>query len=318
MAIKKVILANPRGFCAGVVRAIEIVELALDLLPLPIYVFHEIVHNQHVVERLSGRGVVFVNHLEEIPEDSVCIFSAHGVSPSIRDLARKKRLHVVDATCPLVTKVHLEAIRFTKAGYSLILIGHLEHEEVDGTMGEAPIQLVSSVQDVENLEVSNPDKVVYLTQTTLSLDDTAQIVEALRERFPQMTSPSKDDICYATQNRQNAVKQLANQVDLVLVVGSSNSSNSQRLTEVIQAAAIPAYLINDETEIKPAWLDQAKSVGVTAGASAPEEIVLRVVDHLKSSQAVQVEGLALEDENVHFSISHELVQLAARTPRAKK
>ncbi len=316
MAIQKIILANPRGFCAGVVRAIEIVERALDLLPPPIYVFHEIVHNQHVVKRLSGRGVVFVNHLEEVPEDSVCIFSAHGVSPSIRDLARKKRLHVVDATCPLVTKVHLEAIRFTKAGYSLVLIGHLGHEEIDGTMGEAPMHLVSSVQDVESLEVPNPDKVIYLTQTTLSLDDTAEIVEALRTRFPQMTSPPNDDICYATQNRQNAVKQLANQVDLVLVVGSLNSSNSQRLKEVVQLAGVPAYLINDETEIKSAWLKQAESVGVTAGASAPEEIVLRIVDHLKSSPAIQVEGLALEDENVHFSIPQELVQLAAATPQA--
>ena len=318
MAIKKIILANPRGFCAGVVRAIEIVELALDLLPSPIYVFHEIVHNQHVVKRLSGRGVVFVNHLEEVPENSVCIFSAHGVSPAIRDLARKKQLHVIDATCPLVTKVHLEAIRFTRAGYSLVLIGHLDHEEVAGTMGEAPMQLVSSVQDVENLEVSNPDKVVYLTQTTLSVDDTAQILEALRRRFPQMTSPPQKDICYATQNRQNAVKQLANQADLILVVGSSNSSNSQRLTEVIQAAAVPAYLINDETEIKPEWLSQAEVVGVTAGASAPEEIVLRVVDRLKSSQAVPVEGLTLEDEGVHFTIPQELVQLADKKPRATK
>ena len=302
MAIKKIILANPRGFCAGVVRAIEIVEQAMELLPPPTYVFHEIVHNQNVVERLSSRGAVFVNRLEEVPEDAVCIFSAHGVSPAIRDLARKKRLYVIDATCPLVTKVHLEAIRFAKAGYSLVLIGHPGHEEVAGTMGEAPMQLVSSVQDVENLKVHNPDKVVCLTQTTLSMDDTAQIVEALRARFPQMASSPKDDICYATQNRQNAVKQLASRVDLILVVGSSNSSNSQRLTEVTQEAAVPAYLINDETEIKPEWLSQAEVVGVTSGASAPEEIVLRVVDRLKSSQSVQVEGLTLEDENVHFAI----------------
>ena len=318
MTIKKIILANPRGFCAGVVRAIDIVELALDLLPPPIYIFHEIVHNHHVVERLRGRGVVFVNQLEEIPEASVCIFSAHGVSPTIRDLARKKRLQVIDATCPLVTKVHLEAIRFTKAGYSVVLIGHLGHEEVDGTMGETPMQLVSSVQDVENLEVSNPDKVVYLTQTTLSLDDTAQIAEALRTRFPQMMSPPKNDICYATQNRQHAVKKLAKQADLILVVGSSNSSNSQRLTEVVQAADGSAYLINDETEIKPEWLSQAEVVGVTAGASAPEEIVLRVVDHLKLAPSVWVEGLVLEDENVHFSLPQGLVQLADKRPRATK
>jgi 4-hydroxy-3-methylbut-2-enyl diphosphate reductase len=199
VAIRKIILANPRGFCAGVIRAIEVVERALDLLPPPIYVFHEIVHNRHVVGRLSGRGIVFVNRLEEVPEGSICIFSAHGVSPAIRQLARGKHLRVIDATCPLVTKVHLEAIRFTRAGYSLVLIGHPGHDEVEGTMGEAPMQLVSSVQDVENLQVSNPGKVVCLTQTTLSMDDTAQIVEALRARFPQMTLPSKDDICYASQ-----------------------------------------------------------------------------------------------------------------------
>ncbi len=312
MPIRKIILANPRGFCAGVVRAIEVVEQALDLLTPPIYVFHEIVHNSHVVERLSGRGVVFVNLLEEVPDGSICIFSAHGVSPAVRRLAERKQLRVVDATCPLVTKVHLEAIRFTREGYSLILIGHPGHDEVEGTMGEAPMHLVSSVQDVENLQVSNPDKVVYLTQTTLSLDDTAQIVEALRARYPRLTSPPKDDICYATQNRQNAVKDVARQVDLMLVVGSSNSSNSQRLTEASHAAGVPAYLVNDETEIRPEWLERAEVVGVTAGASAPEEIVLQVVDHLRSLQAVQVEGLEPEDERVHFAIPQELVQIAVQ------
>ena len=312
MPIRKIVLANPRGFCAGVVRAIEVVEQALDLLPPPIYVFHEIVHNSHVVERLSGRGVVFVNRLEEVPDGSICIFSAHGVSPAVRQLADCKRLQVVDATCPLVTKVHLEAIRFTREGYSLVLIGHPGHDEVDGTMGEAPMHLVSSVQDVENLQVSNPDKVVYLTQTTLSLDDTAQIVEALRARYPRLTSPPKDDICYATQNRQNAVKEVARQVDLMLVVGSSNSSNSLRLTEAAQAAGVPAYLVNDATEVRSVWLEQAEVVGVTAGASAPEEIVLQVVDQLRSSRAVQVEGLELEDERVHFAIPQTLVQIAAQ------
>ncbi|MYC82389.1 MAG: 4-hydroxy-3-methylbut-2-enyl diphosphate reductase [Acidobacteria bacterium] len=309
--IRKIILANPRGFCAGVVRAIEVVEQALDLLPPPIYVFHEIVHNSHVVGRLSGRGVVFVNCLEEVPDGSICIFSAHGVSPAVRRLAERKQLQVVDATCPLVTKVHLEAIRFTREGYSLVLIGHPGHDEVDGTMGEAPMHLVSSVQDVETLQVSNPDKVVFLTQTTLSLDDTAQIVEALRARYPRLTSPPKDDICYATQNRQNAVKEVARHVDLMLVVGSSNSSNSQRLTEAAQAAGVPAYLVNDETGIRSEWLEQAEVVGVTAGASAPEEIVLQVVDRLKSSRAVEVEGLELEDERVQFAIPQELVQIAA-------
>ena len=310
--IRKIILANPRGFCAGVVRAIEVVERALDLLPPPIYVFHEIVHNSHVVERLSGRGVVFVNYLEEVPDGSICIFSAHGVSPAVRRLAEQKQLQVVDATCPLVTKVHLEAIRFTREGYSLILIGHPGHDEVEGTMGEAPMHLVSSVEDVESLQVSNPDKVVYLTQTTLSLDDTAQIVEALRARYPRLTSPPKDDICYATQNRQNAVKDVARHVDLMLVVGSSNSSNSQRLTEAAHAAGVPAYLVNDETEIRPEWLERAEVVGVTAGASAPEEIVLQVVDHLRTTRDVQLEGLELEDEQVHFAIPQALVQIAAQ------
>ena len=311
MPIRKIILANPRGFCAGVVRAIEVVERALDLLPPPIYVFHEIVHNRHVVERLGGRGVVFVNRLEEVPDGSTCIFSAHGVSPAVRQSAEGRQLRVVDATCPLVTKVHLEAVRFTREGYSLVLIGHLGHDEVVGTMGEAPMHLVSSVQDVESLQVSHPDKVVYLTQTTLSLDDTARIVEALRSRYPGLTSPPKDDICYATQNRQNAVKDLARRVDLLLVVGSSNSSNSRRLTEAAHAAGVPAYLVNDETEIRSEWLEQSEVVGVTAGASAPEEIVLQVVDHLRSSRAVQVEGLELEDEQVRFAIPQELVQIAA-------
>ena len=310
MAIKKIVLANPRGFCAGVVRAIEIVEQALDLLPLPIYVFHEIVHNRHVVERLSRSGVIFVDQLEQVPERSVCIFSAHGVSPAIRDLARQKRLHIIDATCPLVTKVHLEAIRFTKAGYSLILIGHPGHEEVDGTMGEATMHLVSSIQEAETLQIANPEKIIYLTQTTLSLDDTAQIIKALQKRFPHLESPPKDDICYATQNRQNAVKDLARLVDVILVVGSPNSSNSQRLKETSRSGQIPAYLVNDESEIKLEWLEKAEVIGVTAGASAPEELVLRIVNYLKSLGVSLVEGMAIEDEQVHFSIPQELVQLA--------
>jgi 4-hydroxy-3-methylbut-2-enyl diphosphate reductase len=310
--IRKIILANPRGFCAGVVRAIEVVERALDLLSPPIYVFHEIVHNQHVVKRLSGRGVVFVNHLEEVPDKSVCIFSAHGISPTVRQMAARKQLQVIDATCPLVTKVHMEAIRFTREGYSLVLIGHPGHDEVEGTMGEAPMHLVSSVEDVESLQLANPDKVIYLSQTTLSLDDTARIVEALRARYPRLNAPPKDDICYATQNRQNAVKDMVQQVDLLLVVGSSNSSNSLRLTETSRAAGVPSYLVNDETEIRSEWLEQAEVVGVTAGASAPEEMVLQVVDHLQSSRPVQVEGLELEDEQVHFAIPKELVQIEAQ------
>jgi 4-hydroxy-3-methylbut-2-en-1-yl diphosphate reductase len=306
MAIKKVVLAKPRGFCAGVVRAIEIVERALSLFPAPIYVFHEIVHNRYVVEDLSKRNVVFVNSIEEVPDGAVCIYSAHGVSPQARELAKSKRLHEIDATCPLVTKVHLEAIRFTRAGYSLILIGHPQHEEVEGTMGEAPMQLVSSVKDVDRLEVPNPDKMIYLTQTTLSLDDTAQIVNALQRKFPKMQSPPKDDICYATQNRQNAVKEIADRVDLMLVIGSQNSSNSQRLREVSTAANVPSHLINDETEIEPEWLEGVEVVGVTAGASAPEQFVRRVIDHLRLQGAELVEELDAEDEDVHFALPAQL------------
>ena len=309
MTIKKIVLANPRGFCAGVDRAIEIVEKALEILPAPIYVFHEIVHNRHVVNRLSRNGTIFVNDLNEVPDGSICIYSAHGVSPEIRNLAQAKQLKVIDATCPLVTKVHLEAIRFTKEGYSLILIGHPGHEEVDGTMGEAPMQLVSSVEDVKTLEVSNPEKLIYLTQTTLSLDDTNQIVEALKVRFPHLETPPKEDICYATQNRQNSVKEIAGQVDLMLVVGSSNSSNSQRLKEAAQGLGIPSYLINDEKGIDKNWLENINVVGVTAGASAPEEIVQRVVAHLRSAKDIEVEGLELQDENVQFVLPRELIQL---------
>ncbi len=310
MAIKKVILANPRGFCAGVVRAIEIVERALDLFPHPIYVFHEIVHNRHVVESLSKRDVVFVEDLEDVPDGSLCVFSAHGVSPEVRERSRSKKLRVIDATCPLVTKVHLEAIRFFREGYSLILIGHPGHEEVIGTMGEAPMHLVGSVEDVERLQVANPDRVVYLTQTTLSLDDTAHIIEALRRKFPKMQSPPKDDICYATQNRQNAVKELTDKVGLILVIGSQNSSNSKRLREVSLAAETPSYLVNDETEISPAWLRDVEIVGVTAGASAPDELVQRVIAYLCKSGAVTVVGLEAEDEQVNFALPQELVQLS--------
>jgi 4-hydroxy-3-methylbut-2-enyl diphosphate reductase len=307
MSIEKVILAKPRGFCAGVVRAIDIVERALDFFPPPIYVFHEIVHNRYVVENLSKRNVIFVDGIEEIPDGAVCVFSAHGVSPQIVDLAESKKLRVIDATCPLVTKVHLEAIRFSRDDYSMVLIGHPGHEEVEGTMGEAPMQLVSSVEDVARLEVPNPDRVMYLTQTTLSLDDVADIIDALKRRFPNVQSPAKDDICYATQNRQNAVKQMSERVDVLLVVGSQNSSNSQRLCEVSAVAGTPAYLVNDEDEIKSEWLDDARIVGVTAGASAPEELVIRVLDHLRSMGATEFEEQPGEDENVHFALPQELL-----------
>jgi 4-hydroxy-3-methylbut-2-enyl diphosphate reductase len=307
MPIMKVVLAKPRGFCAGVVRAIDIVERALDFFPPPIYVFHEIVHNRYVVENLSKRSVIFVDSIDEIPDGSVCVFSAHGVSPQIVELAESKRLRVIDATCPLVTKVHLEAVRFSREGYSLVLIGHPGHEEVEGTMGEAPMQLVSSVEDVARLEVPNPERIIYLTQTTLSLDDVAEIIQALKEKFPAVTSPAKDDICYATQNRQNAVKEISERVDVLLVVGSQNSSNSQRLCEVSAVGGTPAYLVNDEREIKPAWLAGARTVGVTAGASAPEELVIRVLDHLRAMGAEEFEEQLGEDESVHFALPQELL-----------
>ena len=310
MPIKRVVLANPRGFCAGVVRAIEIVERVLELFPPPVYVFHEIVHNRYVVEDLSRRNVIFVDDLEAVPNGAVCVFSAHGVSPQIRGKARKKGLQIIDATCPLVTKVHLGAIRFARQGYSLVLIGHPGHEEVEGTMGEAQMQLVSSIADVEKLDFPDPEKVMYLTQTTLSLDDTAHIKEALQRKFPQMQSPSKDDICYATQNRQNAVKEITGRVDLMLVIGSQNSSNSQRLREVSSAAGVPAYLINDESEINPSWFEEAETIGVTAGASAPDRLVNQVVAYLRSLGAEVVEGLKAQDEHVNFALPPELVQLA--------
>jgi 4-hydroxy-3-methylbut-2-en-1-yl diphosphate reductase len=307
MPIRKVVLAKPRGFCAGVVRAIDIVERALDYFPPPIYVFHEIVHNRYVVDNLSNREVIFVEKLEDVPDGAVCVFSAHGVAPQIVELAESKHLRVIDATCPLVTKVHLEAIRFAREGHSLVLIGHPGHEEVEGTMGEAPMQLVSTVEDVADLIVDDPSKVMCLTQTTLSLDDVAQISEALERRFPGLKTPAKDDICYATQNRQNAVKEMSTRVDVMLVVGSQNSSNSQRLCEVSTVAGTPAYLVNDENEINPQWLERAEVVGVTAGASAPEELVVRVLDHLRLMGATEFEEQAGEDENVHFALPHELM-----------
>jgi 4-hydroxy-3-methylbut-2-enyl diphosphate reductase len=308
MAIRRVVLAKPRGFCAGVVRAIDIVERALALFPPPIYVFHEIVHNRHVVEGLRRRGVIFVDRIADVPEGAICVFSAHGVSPQVRAEAAARKLRVIDATCPLVTKVHAEAVRFARQGYTLVLIGHPGHEEVEGTMGEAPMHLVSSVADVERLSVGAPERIAYLTQTTLSVDDTAHIVEALRRRFPHLEAPPKDDICYATQNRQNAVKALAREVDLVLVIGSSNSSNSQRLREVAQASGVPAYLINDETEIEPEWLTDVTAVGVTAGASAPEDVVARVIAYLRALGAESVQEMEAEEEGMSFALPPEVVR----------
>ncbi len=313
--LKRVVLASPRGFCAGVVRAIEIVETVLQSLPPPIYVRKEIVHNRFVVERLKQRGVIFVNELDEVPDGATVIFSAHGVSPAVREMARRKNFKVIDATCPLVTKVHLEAIRFAQEGYSIILIGHAGHEEVEGTMGEAPhcTYLVQSVQDVEKLKVPDPEKVAYLTQTTLSVDDTAEIVAALRQKFPKIVGPRTDDICYATQNRQNAVKALAKQVDVILVIGSKNSSNSQRLREVAISQGCPAYLIEGAEQIEPEWLVEAESVGVTSGASAPEILVQQVIQRLQELGATEVIELKLTDERVQFALPPEIKELSEQT-----
>jgi 4-hydroxy-3-methylbut-2-enyl diphosphate reductase len=314
--LKRVVLAAPRGFCAGVVRAIEIVNTVLQLLPPPIYVRKEIVHNRFVVEHLKQRGVIFVNELDEVPDGATVIFSAHGVSPAVREMARKKNLRVIDATCPLVTKVHLEAVKFAQEGYSIILIGHEGHEEVEGTMGEAPhcTYLVQSVEDVERLQVPDPEKVAYLTQTTLSVDDTAEIVAALKRKFPKIVGPRTDDICYATQNRQNAVKALAKQVDVILVIGSQNSSNSQRLKEVAISNGCPAYLIDGAEHIRTEWLIDAESVGVTSGASAPEILVKQVIQRLQELGATEVVELRLTEERVQFAPPPELKELLEQNP----
>jgi len=314
--LKRVVLAAPRGFCAGVVRAIEIVNTVLQLLPPPIYVRKEIVHNRFVVEHFKQRGVIFVNELDEVPDGATVIFSAHGVSPAVREMAKRKNLRVIDATCPLVTKVHLEAIKFAQEGYSIILIGHEGHEEVEGTMGEAPhcTYLVQSVEDVERLQVPNPEKVAYLTQTTLSVDDTAEIIAALKRKFPKIVGPRTDDICYATQNRQNAVKALAKQVDVILVIGSQNSSNSQRLKEVAISNGCPAYLIDGAEHIQTEWLIDAESVGVTSGASAPEILVKQVIQRLQELGATEVVELRLTEERVQFAPPPELKELLEQNP----
>jgi 4-hydroxy-3-methylbut-2-enyl diphosphate reductase len=316
MSLEKILLCQPRGFCAGVVRAVQIVEEALDV-HRPIYVRKEIVHNKHVVQELRERGAVFVNELDEIPNGEpgnpvVCIFSAHGVSPAVREGAKEKNLFVIDATCPLVTKVHIEAIRFAKEGYSIILIGHAGHEEVEGTMGEAPfaMQLVETIEDVEKIEVPDPDKVVYLTQTTLSVDDTRAIADALKAKFPNLHQPPKEDICYATTNRQHAVKQLAPHCDLILVIGARNSSNSQRLREVAENCGTRAFLIDDDSAIQDEWLEGVRTVGITAGASAPETIVNRVVDHLKRfGPDVETDILLVTQEDVSFNLPKTIQQL---------
>ena len=306
--VRKVVLASPRGFCAGVVRAIDIVELALQTYEGPLYVRKEIVHNPHVVEDLRRKGVIFVSELDEVPERQRVIFSAHGVSPEVWKRSQAKSHEVIDATCPLVTKVHMEARRFASKGYTIILIGHQGHDEVEGTMGEAPGQIVllSSEEEVENLQVRDPEKVAFLTQTTLSINDTKAIVAALKERFPEIAGPPTDDICYATQNRQEAVRSLAGQTDLILVVGAKNSSNSNRLVEEAREKGTRAYLINDVGDIAPGWLeDGVEIVGVTSGASAPDRLVQDVVRYFVASGA-EVEELMTREENVQFALPSSL------------
>ena len=299
------VLASPRGFCAGVDRAITIVEKALEMYGAPIYVQHEIVHNKHVVQRLRNEGAVFVENIDEIPEGSHAIFSAHGVSPEVRKRAEKRKLQVLDATCPLVTKVHREAQRYAQKEHTIILIGHHNHVEVKGTVGEAPehIFVVGTVEEVSDLKIPDEKKVGYITQTTLSLDDTAEIITALKERFPEIKGPAKDDICYATQNRQNAVKALSKEVDLVLVVGAQNSSNSVRLLEVAETTGVKARRIESAAELDPVWLEEVRNVGITAGASAPEDIVQGIVAEIsKMSSSSSVRDLEIVQEDVTFAL----------------
>jgi 4-hydroxy-3-methylbut-2-enyl diphosphate reductase len=309
--IAEIVLAGPRGFCAGVERAIDIVELALSVCDPPVYVRKEIVHNRHVVEHLRNEGAIFVDELDEVPDGATVIFSAHGIAPAVRDEARRRRLRAIDATCPLVTKVHLEAIRYAREGYSIILIGHRDHDEVIGTLGEAPdrIFVVANVDAAERLVVSNPNKVAYLTQTTLSMDDTRDVIEALRRRFPNIVGPSRDDICYATQNRQAAVKKVSDAVDVLLVIGSANSSNAIRLVEVSQTAGTRAYLINDVNDIRPEWLGGARRIGVSAGASTPEVLVTQTVEFLRRRGAAVREERVVE-EDVRFALPPELERIA--------
>jgi len=307
----KLILAEPRGFCAGVDRAIEIVERALQLYGAPIYVRHEIVHNRHVVDYLRGEGAVFVEELDEVPEGAVVIFSAHGVSRAVMDEAQRRGLRSIDATCPLVTKVHREADRVAHEGSRIVLIGHAGHPEVEGTLGQVAagsMVLVETVEDVRNLEFDDRWDLSYVTQTTLSLDDTAEIVTALRSKFPRIQGPSQEDICYATQNRQNAVKQLSDQCEVILVLGAPNSSNSNRLVEVAKGAGCRSYLLETAADLKDEWLTGATAVGVTAGASAPEVLVQELIDALRTRGATFVETLVLTKERVQFSLPTELAR----------
>ncbi|MCW3063040.1 MAG: hydroxymethylbutenyl pyrophosphate reductase [Solirubrobacterales bacterium] len=315
VAPEKLLLAAPRGYCAGVDRAVQTVERALELHGAPVYVRKEIVHNKHVVEQLRARGAVFVDQETEVPEGATVVFSAHGVAPSVHANAAERGLETIDATCPLVTKVHVEAKKFALDGYTIVLIGHAGHEEVEGTMGEAPehIVLVETEEDVARLEVPDPEKIAYISQTTLSVDETRTIINRLRERFPSIVGPRTDDICYATTNRQLAVKQLARQCDLVLVIGSRNSSNSNRLVEVARECGAESYLIDNEAEVREEWLEGMRVVGITSGASAPEDLVQRLVAYFRDRGTEDISELEVVQEDVRFMLPKTIRQaLAAR------
>jgi 4-hydroxy-3-methylbut-2-enyl diphosphate reductase len=313
-APEKLLLAAPRGYCAGVDRAVQTVERALETYGPPVYVRKEIVHNKHVVAQLRERGAIFVDEIEgEVPEGAITVFSAHGVSPAVHAEAERRHLRTIDATCPLVTKVHREALRFAAQGYTIVLIGHAGHEEVEGTMGEAPdsIVLVETPEDVDRLELADPEHVAYISQTTLSVDETSEIIERLRERFPAIVGPRTDDICYATTNRQAAVKQLAAECDLVLVIGSRNSSNSNRLVDVARAAGARAHLIDNEGQVLEEWIDGARVVGITSGASAPEELVQRLVEFFRARGTADVAELEVLREDVRFMLPKPIRQAVA-------
>ena len=315
-AEKRVLLLKPRGFCAGVVRAIDIVRIALETFGAPIYVRKEIVHNRFVVNELADKGAIFVDDIHQVPEGARVIYSAHGVSPAVREQSKERKLKVIDATCPLVTKVHVEAVKFARQGYSLVLIGHRDHDEIEGTLGEAPdvTQVVSSVAEVQTLEVPDPEHVAYLTQTTLSLDESRDIIQALKIKFPKIVGPHSQDICYATENRQVAVKNVAHSADLVLVVGSNNSSNSNRLVEVSRNLGTQGHLIDNAEAIHPEWLRDVNNVAVTAGASAPEILVEGVISYLKKNGFGTVEEVEVMPENVRFGLPPEIVQAIQSAP----
>ena len=316
----EIVLASPRGYCAGVDRAIDVVTIALDLYGPPVYVRHEIVHNRHVVESLRRKGAIFVDELSGVPAGSTLVFSAHGVAPAVRAEAKARGLRPIDATCPLVTKVHLEALRFAKAGYQIALIGHAGHAEVEGTMGEAPeaMILVQSVADVATLDVRDPDRLAYLTQTTLSVDETTAIIAALKARFPNVRGPAREDICYATTNRQAAVKQLAAECDLVLVVGSPTSSNSSRLREVAELTGADAYLVESVEDVDPAWLEGKKAIGVTAGASTPEHLVQELIKWLGFLEDAKVRNLEAVKEEMFFHLPSDLAKDLEASGRAEE